>query len=94
MKNLIKHPAIMTHASFHKEIQESLGISDGLNRLSARIENFDDLIKIRTGAGRLSRLRNDPMLLRGSTVIKEKSAGDNVFSRHVGEQLLHAGRRG
>ena len=42
---MIEHPAIMTHASIPKEIRETLGISDGLIRLSVGIENVDDLIE-------------------------------------------------
>ncbi|MGB1006344.1 MAG: PLP-dependent transferase [Thalassobaculaceae bacterium] len=34
----------MTHASIPKEIRESLGISDGLVRLSVGIEEVDDLL--------------------------------------------------
>lgn len=44
VESLIEHPAIMTHASIPKEIRESLGISDGLVRLSVGIEEADDLI--------------------------------------------------
>ncbi|MEC7122877.1 MAG: PLP-dependent aspartate aminotransferase family protein [Pseudomonadota bacterium] len=44
VESLIEHPAIMTHASIPKEIRESLGISDGLVRLSVGIEEVDDLI--------------------------------------------------
>ena len=35
----------MTHASIPREIRETLGISDGLVRLSVGIENVDDLIE-------------------------------------------------
>jgi len=45
VESLIEHPAIMTHASIPQEIRESLGISDGLIRLSVGIENADDLIE-------------------------------------------------
>ena len=44
VESLIEHPAIMTHASIPKEIRESLGISDGLVRLSVGIEEVDDLL--------------------------------------------------
>ena len=44
VESLIEHPAIMTHASIPKEIRQSLGISDGLVRLSVGIEEVDDLI--------------------------------------------------
>ena len=45
VESLIGHPAIMTHASIPQEIRESLGISDGLIRLSVGIEDADDLIE-------------------------------------------------
>ena len=45
VESLIEHPAIMTHASIPREIRETLGISDGLVRLSVGIENVDDLIE-------------------------------------------------
>ncbi len=45
VESLIEHPAIMTHASIPQEIRESLGISDGLIRLSVGIEDADDLIE-------------------------------------------------
>jgi len=44
VESLIEHPAIMTHASVPEEIRLSLGISDGLVRLSVGIEDVDDLI--------------------------------------------------
>lgn len=45
VESLIEHPAIMTHASVPKEVRESLGITDGLIRLSVGIENVDDLLE-------------------------------------------------
>jgi cystathionine gamma-lyase len=44
VESLIEHPAIMTHASVPKENRERLGISDGLIRVSAGIEDAQDLI--------------------------------------------------
>ncbi len=44
VESLIEHPAIMTHASIPKETRETLGISDGLIRLSVGIEDSGDLI--------------------------------------------------
>ncbi len=44
VESLIEHPAIMTHASVPQAIRESLGIRDGLVRLSVGIEDGDDLI--------------------------------------------------
>ncbi len=43
-ESLAEHPAIMTHASIPKETRESLGIDDGLIRLSVGIETAEDLI--------------------------------------------------
>jgi cystathionine gamma-lyase len=45
VESLIEHPAIMTHASIPRKIRETLGISDGLIRLSIGIENVNDLIQ-------------------------------------------------
>ncbi len=44
VESLIEHPAIMTHASIPPEIRATLGIGDGLVRLSVGIEDIDDLI--------------------------------------------------
>ena len=44
VESLIEHPAIMTHASVPESIRNSLGIVDGLVRLSVGIENCEDLI--------------------------------------------------
>ncbi len=44
VESLVEHPAIMTHASIPAEIRASLGIDDGLVRLSAGVEDIDDLI--------------------------------------------------
>jgi cystathionine gamma-lyase len=43
VESLAEHPAIMTHASIPANIRESLGISDGLVRLSIGIEDVEDL---------------------------------------------------
>ncbi|MDB5460112.1 MAG: cystathionine gamma-lyase, partial [Caulobacteraceae bacterium] len=44
VESLIEHPAIMTHASIPPHVRETLGIVDGLVRLSVGIEDCDDLI--------------------------------------------------
>ncbi len=44
VESLIEHPAIMTHASIPPDIRATLGISDGLVRLSVGVEEVDDLI--------------------------------------------------
>ena len=44
VESLIEHPAIMTHASVPSQVRASLGIDDGLLRLSVGIETLDDLI--------------------------------------------------
>ncbi len=44
VESLIEHPAIMTHSSVPEEVRYSLGISDGLVRISVGIEDIDDLI--------------------------------------------------
>ena len=45
VESLIEHPALMTHASLPKDRRESIGISDGLVRLSVGLESLDDLIQ-------------------------------------------------
>ena len=44
VESLIEHPAIMTHASLPEDVRASLGISDGLVRLSVGIEDLQDLL--------------------------------------------------
>ena len=44
VESLISHPATMTHASVPKGTRDSLGITDGLVRLSVGIEDAEDLI--------------------------------------------------
>src|SRR5437868_1981546 len=43
VETLISHPATMTHASVPAETRARLGITDGLVRISAGIEDIDDL---------------------------------------------------
>jgi cystathionine beta-lyase/cystathionine gamma-synthase len=45
VESLIGHPATMTHAAVPKAMRESLGLTDGLVRLSVGIEDADDLIQ-------------------------------------------------
>ncbi len=44
VESLIEHPALMTHGSIPAEQRAALGISDSLVRISAGIEDGDDLI--------------------------------------------------
>jgi cystathionine gamma-lyase len=44
VESLIELPAVMTHSSVPKEIREQVGITDTLIRVSAGIENINDLI--------------------------------------------------
>ncbi len=44
VESLIEHPAIMTHASLPAAARAALGIDDGLLRVSAGVEDVDDLI--------------------------------------------------
>jgi cystathionine gamma-lyase len=44
VESLIEHPSLMTHASLPPAMRASLGISDGLIRLSVGVEAVDDLI--------------------------------------------------
>jgi cystathionine beta-lyase/cystathionine gamma-synthase len=43
VETLISHPATMTHASVPADHRDALGITDGLVRISAGIEDIDDL---------------------------------------------------
>ncbi len=43
VESLISHPATMTHASVPVDRRNALGITDGLVRISAGIEDLDDL---------------------------------------------------
>jgi cystathionine beta-lyase/cystathionine gamma-synthase len=43
VETLISHPATMTHASVPPERRAAIGITDGLVRISAGIEDIDDL---------------------------------------------------
>jgi cystathionine gamma-lyase len=45
VESLIEHPALMTHASLPVAMRNSLGISDGLIRLSVGVEDVSDLIE-------------------------------------------------
>ena len=45
VETLISHPATMTHASVPTEKRESLGITDGLVRISVGIEDIEDIIE-------------------------------------------------
>ena len=43
VESLISHPATMTHASVPAEKRQALGITDGLVRISAGVEDIEDL---------------------------------------------------
>jgi len=44
VESLIEHPGLMTHASLPAQVRASLGISDGLIRLSVGVEDVEDLL--------------------------------------------------
>jgi cystathionine beta-lyase/cystathionine gamma-synthase len=44
VETLISHPATMTHAAIGEEARRKLGITDGLVRISAGIEDVEDLL--------------------------------------------------
>jgi cystathionine gamma-lyase len=44
VESLIEHPGIMTHASLPEATRTSLGIGDGLIRLSVGVEDVEDLV--------------------------------------------------
>ena len=43
VESLIEHPALMTHASLPRDVREKTGITDSLVRVSAGIEDVEDL---------------------------------------------------
>jgi cystathionine beta-lyase/cystathionine gamma-synthase len=43
VETLISHPATMTHASVPPERRATIGITDGMVRISAGLEDLDDL---------------------------------------------------
>jgi cystathionine beta-lyase/cystathionine gamma-synthase len=45
VETLISHPATMTHASVPVDRRQRIGITDGLVRISAGIEDIDDLLE-------------------------------------------------
>jgi cystathionine beta-lyase/cystathionine gamma-synthase len=45
VETLISHPASMTHSSVPEDRRQTVGITDGLVRISAGIEDADDLIE-------------------------------------------------
>jgi cystathionine gamma-lyase len=45
VESLIEHPGLMTHASLPAAMRASLGIGDGLIRLSVGVEHLNDLIE-------------------------------------------------
>jgi cystathionine gamma-lyase/cystathionine beta-lyase/cystathionine gamma-lyase/homocysteine desulfhydrase len=45
VETLISHPATMTHASVPTDRRQAIGITDGLVRISAGIEDIEDLIE-------------------------------------------------
>lgn len=49
-RSMVLHPATTTHATFAPELNERLGITDGLLRLSVGLESADDLIRDLRGA--------------------------------------------
>jgi cystathionine beta-lyase/cystathionine gamma-synthase len=44
VETLISHPATMTHAAIGVKGRKAIGLTDGLVRISAGIEDVDDLI--------------------------------------------------
>lgn len=50
IQSLANHPASMTHANMGPEVRQSVGITDGLVRLSVGIEDVEDLIADLDGA--------------------------------------------
>jgi cystathionine gamma-synthase len=56
VESLICHPASMTHAAMPPEVQAAAGITDGMLRIAAGIEQIDDLVAdLRAGLDRALR---------------------------------------
>lgn len=55
VESLVCHPASMTHASIPYEIRQKIGITESLIRLSAGIENVDEIIADLEGAIKAAR---------------------------------------
>lgn len=56
-RSMVLHPATSTHATFGPELNERLGVSEGLLRLSVGLESADDLIAdLRGGLDRVAEL--------------------------------------
>ena len=55
VESLAEHPALMTHASIPPEVRRTLGIGDGLVRLSVGLEHVDDLWRDLEGGLRAAR---------------------------------------
>ena len=45
VESLVCHPASMTHESYSKELQDEIGITNGLLRFAVGVEDADDLIE-------------------------------------------------
>jgi cystathionine beta-lyase/cystathionine gamma-synthase len=45
VESLVAHPAAMTHAAVPADLRESMGVTEGLVRLSVGIEDVEDLIE-------------------------------------------------
>jgi cystathionine beta-lyase/cystathionine gamma-synthase len=45
VETLISHPATMTHASVPPDRRQAIGLTDSLVRISAGIEDADDLVE-------------------------------------------------
>ncbi|SHK61857.1 cystathionine beta-lyase [Anaerocolumna jejuensis DSM 15929] len=56
VESLVCHPASMTHASIPYEIRQKIGITESLIRLSAGIENVDEIIADLEGAIKAARI--------------------------------------
>ena len=44
VESLVCHPASMTHESYSKELQDEIGITNGLLRFAVGVEDAEDLI--------------------------------------------------
>ena len=60
VETIITHPATMTHASIPQEQRRSIGITDGLVRISVGLEDVEDIIGDLSGALSAARVQAGP----------------------------------
>ncbi len=80
VESLICHPSSMTHASIPEQIRKSVGITDGLIRLSPGIEAAEDIIDDLDQAIRRSRFRWRCTVRTGSSSATPPSSSSGTWA--------------